>query len=113
MVVKKENKKETSYRSMTDDEIKQLADDIYRGRVFTDRHVQNPDDIPRVFIPLVLIDDEQREELNANPPGLIYEYMDRAGPLAMNGMPMFYSLMEDGIRSLKSILSPLTIPFII
>lgn len=82
------------YKPLTDEGVKKLADDIYRGLVFTDRHVQNPDDISRVFLPLVLLKKEQIEELLADLPGMImiYEYMDKAGPMSINGMPIFYSL---------------------
>lgn len=79
------------YKPLTDEEIKKLADDIYKGLVFTDRHIQNPDDISRVFMPLVLLKEEQIEELKAESPGMIYEYMDKAGPMSINGMPMFCS----------------------
>lgn len=79
------------YKPLTEEEIKKLADDIYRGFVFTDRHVRNPDDILRVFMPLVLFKEEQIEEFKANIPGMIYEYMDKAGPMSIDGMPMFCS----------------------
>lgn len=80
-----------NYTSSTDEDIKKLADDIYKGLVFTDRHIKNPDDIHRVFIPLTLMKEEQIEEFKANPPGMIYEYMEKAGPMSINGMPIFFS----------------------
>jgi hypothetical protein len=55
------------YKPMTEEEIKKLAKDIYTGLVFTDRHIQ------------------------VASPGMIYEYMDKAGPMSINGMPMFCS----------------------
>ncbi len=79
------------YKPLTDEEVKKLADDMYRGLVFTDRHIQNPDDISRVFMPLALLKQEQIEELKVDSPGLIYEYMDKAGHMSINGMPMFWS----------------------
>lgn len=79
------------YKQLTDEEIKKLADDMYKGLVFTDRHMQNPDDISGVFMPLALLEKEQMEELKVEDPGMIYEYMDKAGPMSINGMPMFCS----------------------
>ena len=43
------------YKPLIDEEIKKLAEDIYRGLVFTDRLVQNPEDVYRIFMPLVLL----------------------------------------------------------
>lgn len=80
-----------SYNPLAEEEIKRLAEDIYRGLVFTDRHVQNPDDVERVFMPLILLGDDQREEIRSCGPGMIYEYMDKACPRSINGMPMFFS----------------------
>ena len=79
------------YKPLTDKEIKKLADDIYKGLVFTDRHIKYPNDVHRVFMPLILLKKEQLDEFEANPPGMVYEYMERAGPMAINGMPMFLS----------------------
>jgi hypothetical protein len=90
-IYKNVRKNMVDYKPLTEEEIKKLADDIYRGFVFTDRHVRNPDDILRVFMPLVLFKEEQIEEFKANIPGMIYEYMDKAGPMSIDGMPMFCS----------------------
>lgn len=87
-----DNSKKISYPKMTDDEIKKLAEDIYRGLVFTSRHIQNNTDISTVFTPLIFMNEKQLEELKANPPGMLYEYMNNAGNMAINGMPMFLSL---------------------
>jgi len=43
---------------MTDQEIKQLAEDMYKGLVFTDRHIQQPNEIPSVFMALALMGKE-------------------------------------------------------
>ena len=87
-----EEKDMVGYKSLTDEEIKKLADDIYKGLIYTDSHIQNPSDVPRVFMPLLLLQKEHIEEFEANPPGMIYEYMDKAGPMSVNGMPMFLSV---------------------
>lgn len=97
----KDNKEK--YGHMTDQEIKQLAEDIYKGLVFTDRHVQTSDDVSRVFMTLVLMGKELSDELKENPPGMIYEYMDKAGPMAINGMPMFLSCRLASIDDTKKV----------
>ncbi len=79
------------YKPMAEEEIKKLSDDMYRGLVFTDRHIQDPNDVSRVFMPLALLEKEQIEELKVKDPGMIYEYIDKAGPRSINGMPMFFS----------------------
>lgn len=80
-----------NYTSLTEEDIKKLAGDIYLGLVFTDRHIENPSDIPRVFVPLMLMGEEQIEELRSNPPGMIYEYIENASPMGIDGMPIFFS----------------------
>ena len=92
-----------NYKSLTDEEIKKLADDIYKGLVFTDRHIDNPNDVPRVFAALMLMGEEQIDELKANPPGMIYEYMEKAGPMGINGMPIFFSFRFIGQEDAKKV----------
>jgi len=87
-----EGEKDVCCKPLSEEEISNLAEDIYRGSVFTDRHVHNPEDVPMVFMLLALIEGETLERLRKDPPGMIYEYMDKAGPMAINGMPMFLSL---------------------
>ena len=76
---------------MSDEEIKKLAEDLYKGLIYTDKHIQDPNDVARVFQPLIFLKEEQLEELKNNPPGLIYENWSEAGPRSINGMPMFWS----------------------
>lgn len=97
--------KEDGYVRMSDDKIKELAQDMYKGLIFTNMHLQNHEDIPRVFVPMMMLDKEQVEEIKRNPPGMIYEYMSSAGPLSINGMPIFMSFRmlnkEDTKRVIK------------
>ena len=76
----------------TGEEIKQIALDLFKGAIFTDRHLQDIEDIRMVFMVLSFMDGERIKELQANPPGLIYEYISEAGPRSVNGMPVFMSL---------------------
>ena len=79
------------YKTLTNEEAAQLAKDIYSGHVFTDRHVTPPQDLSLVFMVLVFTPPEEIEKIKANPPGLTYEYMDKALPRSINGMPCFMS----------------------
>jgi len=79
-------------QSRTDEELKKLALDIFSGHVFTDRHLQDPHDLTRLFMVLNFLNEENLAELRADPPGLIYEYLSEAGPRSVNGLPSFFSM---------------------
>lgn len=75
----------------TDSELKQIALELWRGDIFSDRHINNPNDLGRVFMPLRLMDKEGLENLMKSNPEFIYEYMHKAAPQGVNGMPCFFS----------------------
>jgi len=100
---KKIDSSNEKYKPMTDDEIRKLAEDMYKGLIFTDRHLENQKELPMVFMPLALMDKELIGELIKNPPGMIYEYLDKAGPMAINGMPMFLSLKMTSVDDAKKV----------
>ena len=77
-----------NYIPKTDAEIKQLAIDLYGGSIFTDRQCP-PESLPMVFMPIAL--GAFKEDFDINKIGLIYEYIDKAGPRSINGMPCFMS----------------------
>ena len=76
----------------TEEELKQLALDISEGKVFTDRHLSDVRDLSAVLMPLAFLDEAGIEKLKADDPGMVYEYMDKAGPMAVNDMPCFFSM---------------------
>ena len=110
----KQNKKKVSnedntdikekYKPLTDEEVKQLAEDIYKGLVFTDRHIRIKEELLSVFMALALMSEKQIEEIRKNPPGMIYEYMCEAGPRSVNGNPMFLSFKMISIEDAKKVL---------
>lgn len=100
---KKRDGDEVKYRPMADEEIKKLAEDMYKGLVFTDRNIQPNEEVQTVFMPLALMGKELIDELRKNPPGMIYEYMDQAGPMSINGMPMFLSFKMVSIDDAKKV----------
>jgi len=77
----------------TDAELKQLALDMYAGKVFTDRHFRNPEEanrlLPMVFLPLAFMTEVQIRKLDG--AGMFYEYLDQAAPNGINGYPIFFS----------------------
>jgi hypothetical protein len=107
------------YKSRTDDELKEIAKCLYHGSIFSDRHLgtHNQHMLPSIFMPLALgafpditWDMESREgkiinlilcdlepEYNKRRDkykkdiGFIYEYVKNAGPMAINGFPIFTS----------------------
>lgn len=83
-------------------ELRDIALGMMSGACFTDRHVRNPDDIQMVFPLLLFANDELRAEMSEflmpggkpdenGQTGMIYEWMEKAGPRSVNGMPMFWS----------------------
>ena len=81
--------------SIPEREINQLALDMVHHLIFSDRHLHEPDirTLSMVFMPLMFMNEKQVAELGENPPGLIYEYLSKAGPRSCNGMPMFFSCL--------------------
>jgi hypothetical protein len=81
----------------TDAELKQLAKDVWDGKVFTDCHIEEmPDEIfigtlKMIFMPLALFGKEDYEDFQKQKPGMVYEYLDQAGPRSINGYPSFFS----------------------
>lgn len=74
-------------------ELKQIAIDLFDGKIFSDRHIHNQDShsIGMVFMPLILgaFSESTKEEIA--DINFIYEYLDQAGPAGINGMPCFFS----------------------
>ena len=64
------------------------------GTFFFDEHY-NPDLIFLIFMPLIFVTDEWRTEMKRlYPNGFhLYEYIDKAGPRSINGMPTFMSMI--------------------
>lgn len=75
------------------EELAQIARDLLHGHIFTDRHLnEDPHLLPSVFMVLGLLDAEHIAELQADPPGLIFEYLREAFERGVNGYPCFFSV---------------------
>ena len=79
------------YTSRPDAELKKIAADKKKKKVFTDRFVRFPSELPMIFLPLIFMDTEMALNF-ANDLGMIFEYYSEAGPGSYNGYPIFMSL---------------------
>jgi hypothetical protein len=75
----------------TDEELKTIAKDLYAGKIFSDRHLSGPHEISMVFMILAFLDAEHIKKMQDDNIDFIYEYLDQAGPMAVNGKPTFLS----------------------
>jgi hypothetical protein len=72
-------------------ELKEIAMGIYKGEIWTDRHCNSARDVFSCFMVLGLGGKKVAEQMESRKIGLVYEYMSKAGPRAINGMPCFFS----------------------
>jgi hypothetical protein len=75
----------------TDEELKKIARDLYDGKIFTDRHLQSLDELRMVFMVLAFMDQTEIKQMEENKVDMVFEYLDKAGPRAVNGKPCFFS----------------------
>ena len=81
---------------MTDKELKDIAISIHDGKIFTDRHCKEA--ISSSFIVIALGGLSKMRKRERDNIGLIYEYINKAGPMAINGNPVFFSMRKLTIR---------------
>ena len=74
---------------MKEEDLKQLALDMHKGLIFTDTQIGQPNMLAMVFMPLAFMSVDKKW---VDQVGLIYEYLDKAGPRSVNGMPTFMSM---------------------
>lgn len=72
---------------LTPEAVVDLARDIVTNRVYLSTG-QEGVDLQLIFMPLAFMGMEPDAAENI---GAIYEYIDKAGPRAINGLPMFFS----------------------
>ena len=92
MTKKKEKEKLFTYVPKTDEQLKELAKDIWSGKVFTSNQVQNHNDLHIVFLPLVFMTEKQTSQLKKDKITLLYGHIKHALPRSVNGMPTFGSM---------------------
>jgi hypothetical protein len=73
----------------SDEELLQLAKDIYSGAVYTDRHLEDIKNLRICFSPLATMPKEELDKFS--DVGLFYEYISES-PSKLGDMPIFLSV---------------------
>ena len=78
--------------SRPESELKQIAIDLQASHIFTDRHMNEHDrkNLGMVFMVIMFMD--AKDFYIPESIGMVYEYMSKAMPRSINGMPMFTSI---------------------
>lgn len=77
---------------MSEENLKKFVDDLVSGRIFTSAQINDADMIGMVFMPLVLGALRGWSDTGLANIGVVWEYLDRAGPMSVNGYPAFFSM---------------------
>jgi hypothetical protein len=93
----------------TDEELRQLGIDFYKGAVFTSMNI-SPEHMQEmftsVFMAICFLDQESKKELLDQNPYVFYEYMSKAGPSSINGYPCFLTFQwvtrEEWVKALQT-----------
>jgi len=83
---------ESALDNRSEADLRQLAVDYVEGKIFTSAHVQghNESVLLSIFI-VLLLGVPAAWVQNA---GLLFEYMDKRGPVTCNGWPTFFSVQK-------------------
>jgi hypothetical protein len=82
------------WKNVTNEELNQLAIDYDKDVIFSNRHIRKQDVVNKlqlIFMSLFFMNEEQVRQFKDDPPGLIYEYMERSLSIGINGYPIFPS----------------------
>ena len=77
--------------SISNERINELAVAMIESRIFYMQHIRNPHDVPSVFMGIALGGFSGAPQSYIDSIGTIYEYMEKRGPLCVNGLPTFFS----------------------
>lgn len=86
-----EERKPFVYTPKEDEYLKTLAKQIVDGHVFTTWHLNRIEEVSRVFMLFVFLKPEHLKELIDADINFFFEELSKAGPMAVNGMPTFFS----------------------
>lgn len=73
-------------------ELKKLALDIYKKQIFGTWQIKDPDMVGSVFMVVAFMDSKMAKQLETENIVHFCEYLNKAGPMSVNGMPTFFSM---------------------
>lgn len=85
------SKHDPNKRYHTDEDLKRLAKDLVGNQVFCSDQIKSYDLVDMVFPILGFMGKGARRQMKKHNVVHVYEYMNKAGPRSVNGMPMFFS----------------------
>ena len=84
---------EYRYTNRSEEQLKQIAMDLYHGHIFTDRMLEpHHGPIFMTFLPLIAMPNTRYREAYYKDLGLLFEYYSVRGPMSHNGVPTFFSV---------------------
>lgn len=85
----------TTYKSKSDEQIKDLAIKLYKNEIFTSMQVPEHSTylLPSIFMPLMFMDDVTKKILLINEAYCFYADIADSAPRTINGFPMFFSML--------------------
>jgi hypothetical protein len=83
--------KNTKIPPMDNGELTKFVVAMCDGKVFTSLHVRDKNLLGMIFMPLVLGGLASLSKAAISDIGLIWEYLEQAGPRSINGYPIFFS----------------------
>lgn len=90
---------------MTPEEIKELATDTFKEKVFFSTMIREIDShlLSSIFMPVTFMEKKQIKQLEKDRVSAFYEYMDKALPRVINGYPMFTSMKTITVDDLAEV----------
>lgn len=80
------------FKIRTDEELRQLALDIVEGKVFGSWMVPNDEGMTAFRIITMFLGPDDYARMRERKVVGLFEYLDKAGPLSVNGLPSFMSM---------------------
>ena len=94
---------------LSDQDLRKFVDDFVSNRIFTSAQLteKNVNLLPMIFMPLGLGSLSNLQPDSLKQIGCVWEYIDKAGPRSINGLPMFLSMnllhIDDWERAVPAI----------